>query len=631
MEHQLDELFKYRQDILDDSKDDDGFIQQGLVLMEVLPYMLDAKLIDSEDCNEAYFKDHTNNLKLNSYMVNESGERLQLFIIDENTIDESTSSEELNISQKKTYENQFKRASKFISLSLSGKLYEQVQDADPIKALVSKLNSDAGIQQFDVIEIFLISLTATVSHKGLTPQPRNIRFDDDRLKVNYSESGEKKSKEFLLLRQVIDLNFLLNAIVSRGNRDSLTINFTKSFGYNIEIIKAAEDSNFESYLCVLKADILSDLYRRYSSRLLEKNVRSFLQFRGVNKGIKETIRKEPEKFIAYNNGLTITATDANIFQHKRKLFLEALTDFQIVNGGQTTASIYFSKKEGLDISKVKVMAKINVVKEAKNGSLDDLISKISEYSNSQSRVSKVDLRARNPQLVKLKQLSESVITPSGSKWFFERAKGEFNTKVRMGGSKANRIKNEFPTSRRFTKELLAKYYSAWGDKPYMVKKGGEKIFRYFIEQIAAEGESQSPIEIDRDFYEALISKIILFRRLEKIYGQGKNSMGQLRSATIPYALSIVYTNTDGAKAIRKFDLSKIWKKEEVEDDLVEYFKSLMLLINDLIKKYSASDDYGEYSKKIELWSEIKNCVEITRFLMDERNNKVLEKYCISTD
>ena len=627
MVEQVDELYKYRQDILDDSKDDDEFIQQGLILSEVLPYMLDAKLIDSEDCNESYLKDQTNNLKLNSYTVNESGERLQLFMIDENTIDESTLFEELNVSEKKTYDNQFRRVSKFISLTLNGKLYEMLQDADPVKALVSKLNSSDGIQQFDVIEIFLISLTATVSFKGLTPQTRSMRFDEESLKVSYSVDGEKKSKEFLLLRQVIDLNFLFNVNASRGRLEPLIVNFDKSFGYNLEVIKAAEESHFESYLCVLEADVLTDLYRLYSTRLLEKNVRSFLQFKGVNKGMKATIKTEPEKFIAYNNGLTITATDAIVFSNKRKVFIKSLTDFQIVNGGQTTASIYFSKKEGLDVSKVKVMAKINVVKGTKNRGLDDLISNISEFSNSQARVSKVDLRARNPQLVILKQLSDSVSTPSGLKWFFERAKGEFNTLVRVAGTNGNRHKKEYPRTRRFDKGELGKYYSAWGAVPHLVKLGGEKIFRYFIEEISP--EDGEPVLINREFYEALIAKIIIFRGLENIHGRGKNSMGQLRSAVIPYALSIIYINTDGSNKNIRFNLARIWKHEGLEDDLAEYFGRLMLLMNDLIKKYSTSDDYGSASKKIELWDSIKGCNEIETFLLSENSKKILEKYTYS--
>ena len=191
-------------------------------------------------------------------------------------------------------------------------------------------------------------------------------------------------------------------------------------------------------------------------------MRSFLSFRGVNSGIKETIRKEPEKFIAFNNGVTITASAVKVFNYKKKNYLESLTDLQIVNGGQTTATIYFSKREGLDISNVKVMAKINVAKSDSDSELEDLISKISMYSNTQSRVSPVDLRARNPQLVKLKQLSESIQTPEGRHWFFERAKGEFNTMVRKAGSRGARIKSDYPTARRFSKEQLAKYFTAWG-------------------------------------------------------------------------------------------------------------------------------------------------------------------------
>lgn len=625
----IEEYLAYRKSILEESKDSFGFIQQQSVLSEVLPYMVDAKLIESEDCNDSYLKLESENIKVNSYLINESGERLQLFVVDEDSINEGAKTDTLKISQREYYEGQFKRVTRFVSNAIKGNLNELVQESDPTRALVAKLNSVEGLRQFDVIEIFLVAFTATVSFKGAVPQPRTIHFKEETINASYQEDGIKQQKDLLLIKRLIDLNFLFNVMISRGNREPLTVDFRKTFGYDIEVISAANESNFESYLCVLKADVLSDLYKHYSTRLLEKNVRSFLQFRGVNKGIKETIRNEPEKFIAYNNGLTITATQANVFQSKKKTYIESLTDFQIVNGGQTTASIYFSKKEGLDISKVKVMAKINIVKETSEQKLDDLISRISKYSNTQSRVSNVDLRARNPQLVKLKTLSDSVVTPSGTKWFFERAKGEFNTKVRIAGSNSTRIKKEYPSSRRFSKEQLAKYYSAWGDKPHMVKRGGEKIFRHFIEQISPAEDEGAPAEVDREFYEKLISKIILFRSLEKIYGQGKNSMGQLRSAVIPYALSVVYNNTDGANKGRQLDLLGIWRNEDLKDDLGEYLKKLMLLINDLIKKYSASEDFGEYSKKQELWDAIKDCPEIRSFLDTDDSRKILEKYTVS--
>ena len=535
---EVEELYRCRQELLESSRDEHGFIQHELVLSEMMPYMLDAKIVDTEDFNSSYYVSPDQKTKVNAYVVNESGERLQLFIVDELSTDESNLNEELNVSLRAEYDKQFKRVKKFVELSIKGDLSEQLQDSDPAKALVSKLHSTEGVKQFDVIEIFLITLNATVSFRGETVQPRNIHFDDEKYPIKFKVNNDVIEKEFLILRRVIDLNFLFNVMTSRGNREALTINFIRDFDEKIELIQAAKETDFESFLCVLKGETLAGLYKRYSSRLLEKNVRSFLQFKGVNRGIRETIRLEPEKFIVFNNGITITATKAKVFTHKKSLILDSLTDFQIVNGGQTTASIYFSQKDGIDISQVRVMAKINVVKESTENELDDLISKISKYSNSQSKVSTVDLRARNPQLVRLKSLSESVVTPSGSKWFFERAKGEFNTKVRIAGNQGRRIKDEFPPTKRFTKEQLAKYYSAWGDKPYLVKKGGERIFRNFIEAISPSENNENPIDIDRDFYEGLIAKVIIFRKLEKIYGQGKSSMGQLRSAVIPYSLSI---------------------------------------------------------------------------------------------
>ena len=509
----LEEYFNYRNELLDQSKDDEGFIQENLILSQVLPSMLDAKLIDSEDFTNSYFKSTADKLKINAYSINESGERLQLFLIDENSIDLTASQDDLLISTRSSYESQFKRCTNFHNKAIKGHLNDEIQDSSPVRPLVSSVSSSQGAQQFDVVEIFLITLTSTVSKQGATTQPKRIEFDDEEIVVTYSKNRERHKKELLIKKRIIDLNFLYTVLISQGSREALTVNFEKTFGEPLYSIKAADEEYFESYLCVLPASILSRLYKEFSTRLLEKNVRSFLQFRGVNKGIRETIRKEPEKFVAYNNGLTITATNGDISFESGQYKIKSLTDFQIVNGGQTTATIYFTQKDGFDISKVKVMAKINVAKEATDEELEELISNISTYSNAQSRVSKVDLRSRNPQLVRIKSLSESVMTPSGKKWFFERAKGEFNTKLRIAGSNKRRLAKEYPTQRRFSKELMAKYYSAWGNQPHLVKKGGEKIFRYFIEKLTGEGEFKKPININRDFYEELVAKIILFRKL----------------------------------------------------------------------------------------------------------------------
>ena len=624
----IQEFLNYRKELLDSSKDEEGFVQQTQLLSQILPLMVDAKLLDSEDWNDSYYLNPAENFKVNGYTVNESSERLQLFIVDETSIDLTASEKDLQISTKSYYDNQFKRVTRFLNKAIKGYLNDEVQDADPIRPLLSQLSSATGAEQFDVIEIFLVCASATTETRGTLPQPKRIDFEDENISVSFERNRELVKKDLLIIKKLIDLNFLHDVLISQGNREALIIDFETLFNYKIEVIKAAEEENFESYLCVLPAHIISDLYKRYSSRLLEKNVRSFLQFKGANKGIRETIRISPEKFIAFNNGITITSTAKELEIKNGKLFIKSLTDFQIVNGGQTTASIYFTQKDGFPIDKVKVMAKINIARDVTVEGLDSLISDISRYSNSQTKVSNVDLSSRSPQLNKLKALSDSIVTPSGRKWFFEKSRGEFNTKLRIAGSNKARIEREYPKNYRFTKEQLGKYFTAWGDQPYIVKKGGEKVFRYFLEEITGELRGKKAINVNRDFYEELISKIILFTQLEKMYGQGKHSKGQIRSAVVPYAISVIYIYTDGAKVGKQFDLSKIWKKEKLEEDLATFFEELMVLMNSLIKKYSESDDYGEYAKNKKLWEDISGSHEIDKFMTSKIAQQILSKYSI---
>lgn len=618
----IDDLFKYREDLLNDSRDDDGFILSQFILSQILPSMMESKLIDSDDYDECYHYIDKAKVSINGYAINESNERLQIYVLDKRTADETMSISDLHISEKQVYEKILRNVSRFIRACINGDMNNKVQDSSTAKLLVNMLNSSEVIEQIDVIEIFLISLTATVSFKGEDVAARSMYLKDETLPVKWLKEGSELKKDMLIQKKIIDLNFLYTVQLSEGKGTPLEVRFSDFYDSGISAMKVATENKFESFLCVLPAVFLAELYKRYSSRLLEKNVRSFLQFRGVNSGIKKTIDEEPEKFIAYNNGLTITASDIKLASRKGQLQILSLTDFQIVNGGQTTATIFFSKKEGLDISKVKVMAKINVVRNNNETDLDSLISSISQFSNAQSRVSNVDLNARNQELIDIKKLSDNIITPTGKRWFFERAKGEYQTLLRLARRK-NKLAEEYPVSRRFSKELLAKYYSAWGDEPFKVKKGGEKIFRHFIEKISR-NDSKS-IKIDRDFYEKTISKIMMFRGMEKIYGQGKNAIGQLRSAVIPYSLSILYLYTDSTKE-KSFDMARIWKTEGLDRNQEVFLRELMLLMNSLIKKYSTSDDYGENSKKEALWDKIKDSVEILRFMSTGMSKEFLDKY-----
>ena len=325
--------------------------------------------------------------------------------------------EEFLLSKKSDYEKHFASVFSLVKKSIRHQLAEILQHSSGLTLLDSKLTSSDFIHLIDVVEIILISPSITVETRGAELGMKRLEFDDTELPVTYTlpNEREQRQKSITFIKRLVDINYLYDIQVAKSGAYALKVDFETYFNGSVEVLKAAEEENFESFLCVLPAEGMFQLYKRESSALLEKNVRSFLQFRGVNKGMKETIRNNPERFIAFNNGLTITGIDKELVEENGRFFLKSLTDFQIVNGGQTTASIFFAKKEGLDISKINLMAKINVAKNVSEEELDNLISDISLYSNSQSKVSRVDLKSRNAELEKIKTLTKSVVPSSYSR------------------------------------------------------------------------------------------------------------------------------------------------------------------------------------------------------------------------
>lgn len=622
----IKEYFLFREELLNNAVyPNDGGYADSFLLDNILSDLLETKLIDSEDINNCFHSSVLNDteLKVDAYCINETGERLQLFLINEKATGLSTKQEDLIISTQSKYDEMFTKTDNFINKSIKGHL--SLQDSDPAYFILEQLKSSKFINQIDVIEIFLISptLTVTLRDNQVTGLKR-INFKDKEIKTSFSINNEREVKSILLRHTLVDLNFLHNVSLSRGNEYALEIDIEDVFGSKIEVLKAAETEDFESYLCVLPATGIATLYRIHSTRLLEKNVRSFLQFRGVNAGMRKTIRETPEKFIAYNNGLTITATDCEIEKKSDKIFLKSLTDFQIVNGGQTTASIFFSKKDKLDISEINLMAKINIAKNLNGEDLNTLISNISLYSNSQSKVSRVDLRSRDPKMDRIKQLSDTVCTPDGRKWFFEKAKGEFATRKRLTGGK---IEKDYPRKVRLSKTDIGKYHTAWGEQPWLVKKGGEKVFRTFMEDLNGEGVRGNEIDIDRTYYEELIAKAILFRGMENLHGVRNSAIGQLRSAVVPYSISVLYNMFGGSeKRDAKFDLGKLWKNQELSDSLNVFLKDLMTEMYFLIEKYKSSTDISENTKKKELWESIKKSNEIKEFTNTANAQSIIKKY-----
>jgi len=415
---------------------------------------------------------------------------------------------------------------------------------------------------------------------------------------------------YTIFTRVIDIEYLFN--LSDQSRVPIEINF-KNYGQAIPCLKSpSENEDYETYLALIPGVTLANIYEEYGSRLLEQNVRSFLQFTGkINKGIRKTIKEESHMFLAFNNGIAATADELKIISSPDgQQEIVWAKDFQIVNGGQTTASIYHTwKKDKVDIDKIYVQTKLTVVKKRDN--FDEIVNRIAEYANTQNKVSTSDLSSNKPFHVDLEKISRSIWSPpmEGSniqtRWFYERARGQYkNARLKEGYTAARRkafdVRN--PRGQMITKELLAKYVNSyeeiWNGKklvigPYIVVRGSQKNYVQFLNY-------NMPKKPDNIFYEDAVAKAIMFKTSEKLYGVKPNAIGDMRYITVPYSIALLHNRTE-----YKIDLYKIWKQQSLSEKLKTTLFDLMAEVETFIKNNAPGSLYGEWAKKEECWIMIK--------------------------
>jgi hypothetical protein len=388
----------------------------------------------------------------------------------------------------------------------------------------------------------------------------------------------------------------------------------KADGFKIPcIMTPTPNEEYQSYLAIISGDALANIYERFGSRLLEQNVRSFLQFTGkINKGIRNTIIVEPEMFLAFNNGIAATADSIELGSSSdgNGLFITKVNDLQIVNGGQTTASIYHTwKKDKVSISNIFVQVKLTVIKNKERFS--DIVRQISEYANTQNKVSVSDLSSNRPYHIELEKLSRTIwAAPSASqsiqtRWFYERARGQYkNARLKEGFTlgKQRAFDNKNPKLQVFSKDDLAKYINAFeeiydGKKlvigPHYVVRGNQKNYAQFINHNLVK-------KLDNIYFEDIIAKAIVFRTAEKVYGVKPNAIGDMRYITVPYSIALFNYCTKG-----KLDLYKIWRNQSVSSNFKTLIHSLMGQVESHIRRAAPGSLYGEWAKKEDCWEDIK--------------------------
>lgn len=404
---------------------------------------------------------------------------------------------------------------------------------------------------------------------------------------------------------VWDLRRLHRADAS-GEPEVMEIDLANDFGGAIAVLPAQHIAGaHESYLSVISASVLSEIYDRWGPRLLEQNVRVFLQARSkVNRGIRDTLAHEPTMFFAYNNGITATAQQVDISDERGRLSLQRMTNFQIVNGGQTTASIHSAMRKGEDLSQIFVQMKLSVVDSDR---ATEIVPKISEYANSQNRVMASDFFANHPFHIRVENFSRRLYAPSPdgtfqeSKWFYERARGQYaDARAYKTTAQRRKFDIEYPRSQRFTKTDLAKFLNVWGGRPHEVSQGAQKNFAAFARRIGQAWKKVSN-NFNEAWYRDAIAKAIVFKATERIVSAQPWYQGGFRANIVAYTIArIGHHVKEIGQAV---DFEAIWRRQAPGPELKHTIAVVAERVNHILTNPPEEmRNVTEWAKKQACWN-----------------------------
>ena len=511
------------------------------------------------------------NLRLNGYALSEDGDELDLYVSLYEGVNEIVPTPD-SIT-KKAVEQCFR----FLKGCIEGKLEKEMDDthdAYPLVMIIKEIYSD-----LEQIRIYV--------------------FTDKKAKTRQFKHREIAGKTIKL--EVMDIERLYNHWQAGRPRDELIINFDEVSGGALPCIWVENDMEEYNYaMTAVPGETLRFMYEKYGARILEANVRSFLSQTGkVNKGIRDTLRNDPERFMAYNNGIVIVADEARITNSEDgSPGIAWLKGLQIVNGGQTTASMYFTKKKypDTDLSRVRVPAKIIILGDADEAQEEALISDIALYANSQNSVRQSDLSANKPYHIQVEKLANTTFCPDGiSRWFYERSTGSYKVMLEREGKTPagiKRLRAQIPTTRKIIKTDLAKFMCAWLQKPDMVSLGGQKNFAAFMSIVAPDAGEDVALPEAEDFRK-MIAQVIIFKSAYKII---RPKFPAFMTNITAYTVSVA-----SMLLAEKIDLKMIWNNQAISPQLGDQISVWSEQVSGYLNETAQGRMISEWAKKNECW------------------------------
>ena len=541
---------EFRKDFLEDVKTKAAVSGEGscaAFVEDMAQYLVEAEVLP--DFVSSFYQNTTSTRKkyrVDGYVLDEFDYTMNLVIADYDGIDERSMT-------KTTANTNFQRLAVFVNEALNSKLYKEIEMSTPCADLVDLLRF-----QKDRIRKYRLFVFTDAEMSNSIKNISNLTIGDIPAEC-----------------QIWDIDRLYRVCSSDLGRQDIEIDFRDYAEEGIPCLEAssASTAEYNSYLCIIPGTVLADIYDEYGSQLLEGNVRSFLSTKvAVNKKIRETILKCPSMFFAYNNGVSATAMDVEIETTETGKHVVGVRDFQIINGGQTTASLSNARyKDKADLKGIYVQMKLTEIDESDPDRSTDLVRNISRSSNQQNKVSDADFFATHPFHIRMEQFSRRIYAPaeSGSqyetKWFYERARGQYlQAQMRMTKAKKQQFALQNPKNKVITKTDLAKVRNTWRGFPQIVSKGAQTNFLKYAEFISEKWDENDTAFNER-YYTNSVALIILYKHLETIIPKQPWYEQGYRANIITYSIALLRLLIKKQFKGMELDLQAIWNRQSVPD------------------------------------------------------------------
>lgn len=575
-------------------------------------------LIDTEVIPEFYpsfYKGQkgSHKYRVDGYVLDEFDYTMNLIVADYAGIEEDRT---LTNTSAKTM---FKQLRYFIDIATNTDLYKEIEISTPCSDLVDMLRSTRDKVRKYRLFIF--------TDADMSSAIKTINIED--------------CNGIPVEGQIWDIERLFRVCCSEQGRQVIEIDFTEYCEDGIPCLEAssAVTDQYSSYLGVIPGKVLADIYDKYGSKLLEGNVRSFLSTKvAVNKKIRATILNFPEMFFAFNNGISATAMDVQIETTNQGKFIKFARDFQIINGGQTTASISNARyKDKALLDNIYVQMKLTAIDETTQEESDELIRNISRSSNSQNKVSDADFFASHPFHRRMEQISRHMFAPASSgtqyetKWFYERARGQYlQEQMRLTPAKKKQFELQHPKNKVIKKTDLAKVQNTWRGNPQIVSKGAQTNFTSFAEWINDEWE-KNDTQFNERYFQSTAALLLMFQLLEKQIPRQEWYEGGYRANVIYYTIALFHKLLKEQFIGMDFDLIYIWNKQEVSEIIANI---LIGLSEKVFYKITDSNrrviNVTQWCKRNECWESVKDIdyslpKSVENYLMTIDEVKIAEK------